>query len=47
MIERTILHLDLQLHFMNYGCVFRSYDCVFNDKIVLSVQLKLPLFVEE
>ena len=32
---------------MNYNCVFRSYDYVFHDKIVLVMQRNLRLFVEE
>ena len=45
MIELTIL--SLELFWMNYNSVFRSYDCVFNDKIVLFERHKLQLFVEE
>ena len=41
MIELLILLLGLQLCFMSYDCVFRSYDYVFHDKIVLSMQHKL------
>ena len=47
MIELTILLLNLQLCFVNYDCIFRSYDCVFHDRIVLSVQCRLQLFIEE
>ena len=32
---------------MNYDCVFRRYNCVFNDKILLFVQRNLQLLVEE
>ena len=28
---------------MNYDCVFRSYDCVFHDKIVLSVHRRVAM----
>ena len=47
MSELTDLLLHLQLCFMNYDCGVRTYDCVFHDKIVLSVQHKLELFIED
>ena len=47
MIELNALLLDLKLCSMNYDCVFRSYNPVFFGKIVLSVQRKLRLFLEE
>ena len=47
MIELIILLLNLLLCFMNYASVFRSYDGVFHDVIVLSVQRKLQLQVDE
>ena len=47
MIELMILHLDLQLCFINYDCVFRSYNCVFHDQVVLFAQRNLHLDVKE
>ena len=40
MIELMILVLGLRLCFMNYDCVFKTYECVFYDKMVISVQSK-------
>ena len=37
-IVLTILLLELQLYFVNYDPVFRSYDHIFHDKIVPSMQ---------
>ena len=40
MIELMIQVLGSWLCLMNYDCVFKTYDCVFYDKMVISVQIK-------
>ena len=38
-IVLTIVLLEIQLHFVNYDHVFRSFNCILEVKIVLSMQL--------
>ena len=47
MIEHTIPLLDLKFSFMNYDCVFRIDDCVFNNKNVpfYATQFMMLLYI--
>ena len=47
MMELRNLLLDLQLCFMNYDSVFRSYNWLIQNKIALSMQRKSGLYIEE
>ena len=40
-IVLPIVLLEIQLHFVNYDHVFRSFNCILEVKIVLSMQRKL------